>query len=353
VWRRLPRAAAALSAAWLFAGGLACGGAKPPAGGAPELAVEGGGDGAPAPEDGAPTSEAGGEGAPSPGKPAPLERPKGPLPRKEAQQYLLALINRDRAAQGLPAVAWDETAAQAARRHAEDMAHNGFTGHWGTDGSVPEERYTAAGGDGLVMENAGCLGDAVAREPDPDPRFTVDSIERVQSTFMAEVPPHDGHKRNILTRSHTSVGLGLAKPKDIDVACMAQEFVDHYGTYEVIPKKAKVGDVIRVAGEIRAPATIAGVGLSRVDAARPRKPKELVKMGGYPIPKPYVTYFPKGYKTPIPLEVAGNSFHIQVPLDDARRPGLYGVTVWVTFGSSKELRIASLRTIQVEKAGAK
>jgi hypothetical protein len=137
--------------------------------------------------------------------------------------------------------------------------------------------------------------------------------------------------------------------KGIDVACMAQEFVDDYGTYDALPKKAKVGDMIHVAGEVRSPVTIAGVGLSRVDPGKPRKPEELLKMGGYPIPAPFVTYFPKGYKTPKPLEVTGNRFSIDVPLSDKGRPGLYGVSVWATFPGSKELRMISLRTISVEK----
>lgn len=347
----MSRGCAAAALGWIGASAMACGGASARGGGESALQVEGAGDPADAPARQVEGAAAPGEGAPA--KPAEVERPKGPMNRKEAQQYLLALINRDRAAEGLPAVAWDETAARAALRHAEDMARHGFTGHWGTDGSVPEERYTAAGGEGLSMENAGCLGDAIARELDPDPRFTAASVERVQSTFMAEKPPADGHRRNILMASHTGVGLGLAKPKDLDIACMAQEFVDHYGSYEAIPKKAKVGDTLRVAGELRSPAKIAGVGLSRIEAPKPRKPKELLKMGGYPIPKPYATYFPKGYKTPIPLEVTGNTFQIRVPLSDGGRPGLYGVSVWATFPGSSELRMVSLRTLYVEKTGAK
>ncbi|EYF07644.1 Hypothetical protein CAP_8145 [Chondromyces apiculatus DSM 436] len=279
-----------------------------------------------------------------------VQRPKGKLTRAEAEQYVLALVNRDRAAAGLKPVVWDATAAKAGLRHAGDMAKHGFTAHHGTDASVPEERYTEAGGSGLSMENAGCFGDAEARELDPDPRFTPESVERVQAAFMAEVPPADGHKRNILMPRHTGFGVGLAKAKGLDeVTCMAQEFVDDYGRYDPLPTRAKVGDVIRVAGEVRAPASIAGVGLSRVDRQKPRTPKELLTTGGYPIPAPFVTYFPKGFKTPKPLTVNGNRFEIDVPLDDKGRAGRYGVTVWATFPGSKDLQVISLRTITVEK----
>ncbi|WP_437948870.1 CAP domain-containing protein [Sorangium sp. So ce296] len=273
------------------------------------------------------------------------------MTRAEAGRYVIELVNRDRKAHKLPPVRWDETAARAGRRHAEDMVRVGFTGHWGSDGAVPEERYTAAGGDGFVMENAGCFADAIPRELDPDPRFSAESLERVHHAFMNEKPPADGHRRNVLTASHTSLGVGLAKAKGLDIACMAQEFVDDYGTYQPLPKRAKVGEVIRVAGEIDAPAKIAGVGISRVEAGKPIPPEKLLKMGGYPIPPPYATFFPKGFKTPIPLQVNGNRFDIQVPLDDRKRPGLYGVSVWATFPPSNELKMVSLRTIDVGGKG--
>ncbi|WP_437494490.1 CAP domain-containing protein [Sorangium sp. So ce1014] len=291
----------------------------------------------------------GGEAQAASAPPAPEQR----MTRAEAGRYVLALVNRDRAAHKLPPVRWDETAARAGRRHTEDMVRVGFTGHWGSDGSVPEERYTAAGGDGFVMENAGCFADAIPREVDPDPRFSAESLERVHHAFMNEKPPADGHRRNVLTASHTSLGVGLAKAKGFDIACMAQEFVDDYGTYQKLPRRAQVGEVIQVAGEVRAPAKIAGVGISRIEPGKPIPPEKLLRMGGYAIPSPYATFFPRGFKTPIPLQVTGNRFDIDVPLNDRRRPGLYGVSVWATFPPSNELKMVSLRIIDVGKGGAR
>lgn len=305
-----------------------------------------------APEDGARPEADEAQGAAAP--PAKGHAKGRWMTRAEAGRYVLELVNRDRAAHKLPPVAWDETAARAGQRHAEDMVRVGFTGHWGSDGSVPEERYTAAGGDGFVMENAGCFADGVARELDPDPRFSAESLERVHRAFMNEKPPADGHRRNVLTASHTSLGVGLAKAKGLDIACMAQEFVDDYGTYQPLPKRARVGEVIRIAGELRPPAKIAGVGISRIEPSKPIAVERLLKMGAYPVPQPYATFFPKGYKTPIPLEVNGNRFGIEVPLDDNKRKGRYGVSVWATFPGSNELKMVSLRTIDVGgKGGAR
>ena len=79
---------------------------------------------------------------------------------------MLALINRDRASQGLVPVELDEGAPTlAGQRHAEDMVRLGFLGHWGSDGSVPEQRHTEAGGADMVLERAklfDSVADAVA-----------------------------------------------------------------------------------------------------------------------------------------------------------------------------------------------
>ena len=68
----------------------------------------------------------------------------------QAQRFVLSLINRDRAKAGLSKVVLDEAASTAGLRHARDMAANGFTGHVGSDGSVPEQRYTESGGSYFV-----------------------------------------------------------------------------------------------------------------------------------------------------------------------------------------------------------
>jgi uncharacterized protein YkwD len=295
-------------------------------------------------------AEAAAKASPPAGTSGPVHPPGGGMKQKEAEQYVLTLINRDRAAQGLPKVVWDETAAAAGRRHAADLAAHGVTAHLGTDGSVPEQRYTEAGGGDMVMENAGCFADGIARELDPDPVFTKEGLARIEQAFMNEVPPSDGHRRNILNRSHTGVGVGFAQPRGIDVPCMVQEFIDGYGDYAPLPKKAKLGAQIHIEGKVRAPVMVAGVGLSRLPPRQPMKAAELSRTHAYAIPAPYAVFFPEGFKTKIPLKVdkADGKFSIDLPLNDGQKPGLYGVSVWATFPGSKELVMVSLRTIAVD-----
>ncbi len=270
----------------------------------------------------------------------------------EARKYMLTLINRDRATQHLAPVALDEGAPQAAgQMHSDDMAKHGYLGHWGTDGSVPEERMTRAGGNDFDMENALCFTDMKERTLDKQPMIDAAQIEKSESMFFNEVPPNDGNRQNILKPFHKRVGIGVSQPlgtaTEIAVPCISQEFIDPYGTYDAIPKSMHVGSTLHVSGQIQAPAKFAGVGLSRIVTPKPISVAELNTRRSYPIPQPYVNYWPPGYKTPIPITVNGNQFSIDVPVSDGGKAGLYEVSVWANVPGAADLVMVSLRTMLV------
>ena len=272
---------------------------------------------------------------------------------EQARRYVLALVNRDRAEQGLSRVVMDEAASRAGQRHAEDMARAGYTAHWGTDGSVPEQRYSDAGGSDFVQENAGCLADGKLRKLDAAPRFEAAQLERVQRAFMAEKPPHDGHRRNILKPSHTGFGVGVAKPSAVALVCLSQEFVDDYGDYPPLPKTARAGAMLRVEGDMKGPAAFGGVGIARLDAAQPLSAAQLNATYTYTVPSPSELYFPKGFVTKKIVDVQGKHFRIDVPLGTREgrsgQAGRYEVSVWGKFpGAGQQLDMVSLRVIQVD-----
>lgn len=266
---------------------------------------------------------------------------------------MLALINRDRASQGLGPVELDEGApTRAGQVHAEDMARLGYLGHWGSDGSVPEQRHTEAGGADMVLENALCFTDEAKRSLDPKPLIDPKQVERAESLFFDEVPPNDGHRRNILKPAHTRVGIGIAQSvetaKELAVPCFTQEFVDGYGTYAPLPKTTKVGEVVHVEGTLTNGARPTGVGVARIPTPKPLKPSELNRRRSYPVPKPYQMYWGPGFVTPIVATITGPKIEIDVPLSDKGQPGLYEISVWAKIGDSQEQTMVSLRTILVE-----
>jgi uncharacterized protein YkwD len=277
----------------------------------------------------------------------PVPRPTGPLSAEDATRYVLALVNHDRSEVGAPPVEWDDTAARAGQDHVNDMAANGYTAHWGTDGSVPEARYTRVGGAQLMKENVACFFDGQHRDVDGGARFDPIDLEKIETAFMSEVPPNDGHKKNILGKWHNKVGIALAMPVGVPQPCMAQEFVDQYGEYASVPATAKVGETVTVAGEVQGPAKFAGVGIARIEPVRPLTVAHLNSTSTYAIPKPFVLYFPRGYQTPKPVTVDGNRFTIDVPLTDHEQPGRYEISVWGAFPDDPALVMLSLRTIDV------
>jgi len=275
-----------------------------------------------------------------------------PMTRSNAERYVLDLVNRDRAAHGLPALAWDETAARAARRHGEDMAARGFTAHWGSDGSVPEQRYTAAGGEDVAFENVGCFVDGAESALALDAPYFPERIERFQHAFMDEVPPYDGHRRNILSPWHTALGVGVAQVEGSPIPCVVQEFVDDWGTYDELPRTLSLGDFVEIGGELRSPAVLSAVGIARIDTPVPRTARALNETRDYVVPEPYETYLPRALSSPFPrprgiLSILGNTFSLGTNLDEDAGAGLYEISVWATMPGSSEAKLVSLRTITV------
>lgn len=289
------------------------------------------------------TAKSDSTGAALPGLP-----PKAPMNLEQARRYVLSLVNRDRAEHGLKPVIMDEVASRAGQRHAEDMAQVGYTAHWGSDGSVPEQRYSEAGGSDFVQENAGCLADGKSRRLEVAPRFEVAELERVERAFMDETPPHDGHRRNILKPTHTGFGVGLAKPSGVPIACLSQEFVDDYGDYAALPKTARAGDALTISGDVKGAVTFGGVGIGRIDSPQPLAATYLNTTYTYTVPTPSELYFPKGFVTKKPVEVNGKHFRIEVPLGKRGQPGRYEVSIWGKFpGAGQQLEMVSLRVIDV------
>ena len=205
------------------------------------------------------------------------------------------------------------------------MAANGFTGHVGSDGSVPEQRYTESGGSYFVRENSACLFDTARRSLEDSPRFDPAKLSALHKLFMDEVPPNDGHRRNVLHPLHNRVGIGLARPVDVQQPCLTQEFVDKYGDFKPLPREAKPGTKLRAAGTIAQPLVFGGVGIGRTPLPRP-VPRERLNSGGYRIPAPDTMYYPPGFKTPKPVKVDGQRFSIDLVLGKAA--GSYAVSIW-------------------------
>jgi uncharacterized protein YkwD len=115
---------------------------------------------------------------------------------KDAEARLLALVNRDRAAAGLPRLALDARLAEAARAHSQDMADHDFVAHISpTTGSAVERVARVGLTPDLLLENVG----------------RAYSAEDAESGFMAS----PGHRGNILDRRARFIGIGVAPGREL------------------------------------------------------------------------------------------------------------------------------------------
>jgi uncharacterized protein YkwD len=114
-------------------------------------------------------------------------------PRAEtAEQQLFQAINRERAANGLPPLKWDDSLASAARQHAEAMAaqrsiSHGFAG----EPSLPSRATRAGARFSWLSEN-------VAAGP---------NAENISEQWM-ESP---NHRANLLDADMDTIGAGAAE----------------------------------------------------------------------------------------------------------------------------------------------
>ncbi|RLN98759.1 hypothetical protein BBJ28_00005997 [Nothophytophthora sp. Chile5] len=108
---------------------------------------------------------------------------------------LLARVNQERAANGLPAVCWNSKLQAAAKRQSDDMAANDFLHHAGSDGSTVSTRIAYAGYEWKAVAENVAGGQA--------------NVESVMDAWMKST----GHRMNIMG-NYTMLGAAYAYNPD-------------------------------------------------------------------------------------------------------------------------------------------
>jgi uncharacterized protein YkwD len=109
-----------------------------------------------------------------------------------AERELFAAVNQARRAQGLQPLRWDESLAEAARRHAKVMAERGSAQH-GFEGEPSLSTRAKQAGAHFTW-----LAENVTQGPTP---------EYIHVQFMKSPP----HRANVLDRDMDSIGIGVAE----------------------------------------------------------------------------------------------------------------------------------------------
>ena len=148
----------------------------------------------------------------------------------------LEIINKSRERfKGKP-VKLDILASRVANMQCKEAAEGGFKGHWNMRGEKPYHRYAFAGGKDHITENAAATwikGGSFDGKPETHAKLMAD----LHSEFMAEKAPRDGHKRTIIQKDHTHVGIGCYM--NLAQFRYYEEFVDRYAVIGNTPEKVR------------------------------------------------------------------------------------------------------------------
>jgi len=124
-------------------------------------------------------------------------------PTSQAQQlaqYVFGLINHDRAAMGLSPYSWSNALAGGAHLHNLRMMAYGQLSHQCPGEAGLGTRITS---DGIAWRAA---GENIGWSNYPNPQ---QGVLMNHQSMMAEKPPDDGHRQNILSTSFNLVGIDV------------------------------------------------------------------------------------------------------------------------------------------------
>jgi uncharacterized protein YkwD len=248
------------------------------------------------------------------------------------REELLKLVNKERAGEGLSALALDDLASRVAGEHAADMMNGEFLAHWGSDGLKPYQRYALAGGIDAVKENVS----AASNIGSLNPIRVFSDLKDMHTRMFAEKPPNDGHRQAIVTSQNTHVGFGVAlKGRNLR---LAELYLCRYLKLSPFPKTAKPKSTVTLSGKLLSPR----YALHEVDVFFEPLPKRpdiewLRTPRTYNLPDEYYSLRPRvpvgttyldGRTGDYDWDRAGN-FKIPVKFKKETRPGIYTLLFWI------------------------
>ena len=189
----------------------------------------------------------------------------------------LDIINKSRKKHKAAPVELDILASRVANKACREAAENGYISHWNMAGEKPYHRYAFAGGYDHVAENV--FGEWTTGSYDKSLSSVSEKMESGHSSFMAERAPADGHKKNIINKTHNFVGIGFYITDD--QFRYNEEFIDRYLEFEDIPSRAGAGERTSVTFSCTGGNYPYYIIIYREDFPSTKNTKELNRTGSY------------------------------------------------------------------------
>jgi uncharacterized protein YkwD len=227
----------------------------------------------------------------APVQPLPLHAPSPPRlpgqPWRAQRQAVVAQINAARNELGLAPLNYDPLLERVGDAHCAILLEEGGDGHFSRSGVPPYLRWLLAGGHGFHVENVGSYSTTG--------RVTETALggilARSVASMLAEVPPADGHRRALLDRWVTHIGVGLAW-NDREVR-MTHELATEVGEeWAAPPLVARPHTGVELAGHLPRPWEVGPVEVLREELPRPLTDAELRAISSYAYPPRRAMVYP-------------------------------------------------------------
>jgi uncharacterized protein YkwD len=282
--------------------------------------------------------------------------------RMTLRAEMLRMINRDRQSFDLRPVELDPDSSAMADAYCRQQIRNRTSGHFTLDGQAPYMRYSVAGGNDGLSENAAAWSASFGFSD----RALLDMMRRSETAMMSEAPPHDGHRQTILDPSATHVGIGVAW--EGGEFRIAQEFIRRYVDWvRPLLRRATSGERLLCSGRPKGGYQVEAITVHHEPHPQPMSATTANAIASYGLPndrreylprlKTFYRHHPDGVVEEVREEYSDGrrgdfqvaddgAFAFAVPLPDG--PGVYTVVVWVRARGAHETIAASNVSVRVD-----
>ena len=189
----------------------------------------------------------------------------------------LGIINASRKKFRAQPVKLDILASRVANRQCREAAENKYVSHWNLAGEKPYQRYAFAGGYDHVSENA--FGEWTDGSYSGVLSTVAAMMNKGHQGFMKERAPNDGHKKNIIEKTHNYVGIGFYLSEN--QFRYYEEFIDRYVDFSNIPAKLKVNEQSSVTVDTKGSSYLYFILVYYEKYPQPMKVSQLTRTGSY------------------------------------------------------------------------
>ena len=278
--------------------------------------------------------------------------PPPSTPEDPVKKAVFARINADRAAEGLPPVAWDAAASRVADLYTAAQVREDVRGHFLLDGMPPYARTALAGVFGLGAENSvtwTTTGSSFREAP-------IHLALEGEAAMIQEKPPNDGHRLTILDPNVTHVGVGWAQGGSR--FRMAEEFMTRRLAELTLELVAIEPATVLFRGRPVAGERLHFVTLAHEAAPRPITRAEANSRIRYTYPEARLAYVPEGLRS---IQVVGTTTEDRIRVGPSgdfsfrftpAQPGLWTIVFHLSDGRNKP-KGGGVAVLWVEKAPAR